>query len=634
MTVLTQSPSSASPSASSLVAERLRPRVRTGAVHAADVAIGAAGLLWLLALRWIDVTAMNDYGLVAALPVAYFAAVGLLLVAFALELGRSTPSPTRLALVVVALVVVLHGTVAVLFPLPHYSWVYKHLGVVRMLMENGRLSPRADIYQSWPGFFAAGAWLSAVAGVHDPTRIVAWAQVVFNLVVCAQLLWLYRVLGVSARVRWTAMLLFVLGNWVSQDYFAPQALAYSLAIAVFTVVFAAFRSSSSSPSPSVAPWVRSIELFVGRHVLRGQPEVGGGDDGGNVVRSTAAGRGLSLLLVLALFSAVVVSHPLTPYMLIASIGLLTVMGVVRPRWLIVLLVAETVLYMAPRYDFVASHYGIFHAIGSFFTNAQNNAITTGGEPGRLATASAARYLSLVVWALAAVGAVARLRRGAHTSTYVVLVVAPVFVLLAQNYGGEAIFRVYLFALPWSVLLAADFLARLWDGGRLLAGLVLVAVGVGLGGLFVQAYFGSESVNRTWPTDVAAATYFYDHAPDGSILVLAAPNFPTRDSAGYDRFLLYAAASDPNLMSEPALRNRVLDDRVLPAIESSIRAQVGDGREAYLVIGVGERVFSDTYRLLPPGSLDALDGALTSSPRWRVFFRSGDSVVYRLVGGGS
>lgn len=617
--------------ASLAVPARARPslwsRAATGAFHVADVAIVGAVALWLLALRSIDTTALNDYGLVAALPVAYFVAIAIALCGFALELARPTPSPVRLGILVAALVFVLHGTAPALFPLPRYSWVYKHLGVVRLFMENGSLSDGADLYQSWPGFFAAGAWLSSIAGVRDPTPIVAWAQVVFNLVVCGQLLWLVRVLGASVRVQWTAVLLFLLGNWVSQDYFAPQALAYSLALAVLTMVFVAFRSGG------VARWVSSLEAWVGTRVLRGTARCPA-----EVVEVPAeggpgTGRGWPLVLLLGLFTAIVVSHPLTPYMVIASVGLMTVMGAVRPRWLVLVLVVETVVYMVPRYDFVASNYGIFHAIGNFFTNAQNNALTDAGLPGRLATAAAARYLSLGVWSLAALGVVSRLRRGAPALVYAGLVAAPVVLLLGQDYGGEAIFRVYLFALPWSAFLGADLLMRLRDRRPLVGGAVALAATLAMAGLFLQAYFGGESVNRAWESDVAAATYFYDHAPEGSILVLAAPNFPTRNSANYDRFLMYDAASDPNLMGEPALRGRMLDRSVLPRIESSLRAQVGESRSAYLVIGEGQRAYVDTYRLLPEGSLDALDSALDASRRWRTFYRSGGTVIYELADGG-
>lgn len=601
---------------------RARAWVLTGTLHVADVSVVAAAGLWLLAVRWIDTSAMNDYGLVAALPVAYFVAVAVALCGFVFELSRPSPSPVRLGLVVALLVVVLHGTVPALFPLPRYSWVYKHLGVVRLFAEDGQLSPGADIYQSWPGFFAAGAWLSSVAGLRDPTRVVAWAQVVFNLVFCGQLLWLVRVIGGSVRVQWLAVLLFLLGNWVSQDYFAPQALAYSLALAVLTLVFAACRSGG------VARWVTWLEA-VARRVLRG-PAAARDVGEAPAEAPLSAQRGWSIAVLLGVFTAIVVSHPLTPYMLIASVGLLTAMGAVRPRWLVVVLVVETVVYMAPRYDFVAGNYGIFHAIGDFFRNAQNNALTDAGQPGRLATAAAARYLSVGVWALAALGTLARLRRGAPTLIYAGLVAAPVVLLAGQDYGGEAIFRVYLFALPWSAFLGADLLARLRDRRPLVGGVAVLAATLAMAGLFLQAYFGGESVNRTWTSDVDAASYFYEHAPEGSILVLAAPNFPTRNSPRYDRFLMWDAASDPNLMSEPALYGRMLDRSVLPRIESSIGAQVGEGRSAYLVIGEGQRAYSDTYRLLPEGSLDALDDALESSRRWSTFYRSGRTVIYKLA----
>ena len=589
-------------------------------VHVADIAVPLAVALWAVALRSIDSEAMTDYGLVSVLPVVYFAAVAVLLVGFVAEVSRSFPSTLRLALVIVALVVVLHGTVAALFPLPHYSWVYKHLGVVRTVLSRGELSTEADIYGSWPGFFAAAAWVSSAAGVRDPTRVVAWAQVVFNVVFCLELLWLFRALRASVRTQWTAVLVFVLGNWVAQDYFAPQAVAYALSVAFFAVLFTWFHP------PGAPRWVEVVEAR-GRRMLRSTaiavpspwPE-------GEVARPPVA----AIVAFVVLFTAVVVSHPLTPWVLIASVAFLTVMGAVRPRWVLAFMVVVTVLYMVPRYDFVSSNYGIFHAIGSFFTNAQNNAISSGGLPGRLATAAAARILSAGVWGLAALGAVVRLRRGEPTLPYLALMVAPAIILGGQNYGGEAIFRVYLFSLPWAAYLAVGLFVAAREWRPSFAAVGSVAVAVVMAGLFLQAYFGGEAVNRTSPNDLAAATYFYEHAAPGSVLVLSAPNFPTRNSPDYDRFLRSDAASDPNLMGEPAFRGKVLGAGMLPRIERSILVQLRPGTPTYLVVGEGQRVYSDTYGILPTGSLDALDEALAASPRWRLFFRRGGAAVYEFV----
>ena len=47
---------------------------------------------------------------------AYFVALGLRIVSIAIQVTRETTSPVRLALHLVFLVVVLHGTVPIIFP--------------------------------------------------------------------------------------------------------------------------------------------------------------------------------------------------------------------------------------------------------------------------------------------------------------------------------------------------------------------------------------------------------------------------------------------------------------------------------------------------------------------------------------
>ncbi len=84
-------------------------------------------------------------------------------------------------------------------------------------------------------------------------------------------------------------------------------------------------------------------------------------------------------------------------------------------------------------------------------------------------------LTLILWALAAVGALRDWRRGRLDIRVVLLVASPLMLFPAQAYGGEMLIRVSLFALPFVALQACSVL--LPDDGtrpssRAAAGLVL------------------------------------------------------------------------------------------------------------------------------------------------------------------
>ena len=572
-----------------------RARQTAWTIRLSDCTLLVAAGFWALALHWTNPGAMTDFGLVPALPVVWFAAVGLVLFGFVCELRSSHPTTLRLAAHVVGLIVILHGTVPVLFSLPHYIWVYKHLGVVRALSVHGHTASSVDVYQSWPGFFAAATWLAKVSGVRDPQALVPWAQVFFNLAAVVELSWVFSALTVRMTTRWTAIMIFVLGNWVAQDYFAPQAEAFVLSLAFFGVVLTWLRADPEGRRPPRAALVAAI----------------------------------------ALFSVLVVSHPLTPYLVVASLALLTVTGNVRPKWLPAVLGAEALLYLLPRYGFVG-HYHLFASFGDFFHNAQNNAAASGGLPGRLWTVRAARALSLTVWGLAAAGALRRWRQREPVIVPALLATAPVLLLFVGSYGGEAIFRVFLFSLPWSAFLAATLVEEALAWRPRLAFTATFGVLTALAVMFVGAFFGNESINQVWQSDLAGASWFYRHAPSGSTLVLAAPNFPVRDAANYAAFRLPDGEFEPNLAGDKRLRGTTLSSASLPLVESVVRAGVPAGGHAYLAIGKGERVYADEFELMPPGALDGLDAALATSPRWRLSFREGATAIYELMatGGGA
>src|SRR5262249_36628916 len=151
-------------------------------------------------------------GLLQALPPTYFIALFLLLVGFARAAAAKDCNPKLLGAYVIVLVVVVHATTALLYDEPRYAWTYKHLGVINLIAATGHVDRQIDIYNNWPAFFAANAWLSKAAGVA-PIQYAGWAQLFFNLVDVLAIRFALRGLTTDERAIWTATFLFVLGNW-------------------------------------------------------------------------------------------------------------------------------------------------------------------------------------------------------------------------------------------------------------------------------------------------------------------------------------------------------------------------------------------------------------------------------------
>jgi hypothetical protein len=588
----------------------------------------ASVALWWFSVSWIRVGTLDDYGLLPVLPLSFFAALALLAASFVAAVCAPRPNEAVLAGHALALIVFLHGTMPLLFSEPFYPWVYKHFGVAEYIDLHGRLDSSVDIYQNWPAFFALSAWFGRVAGTR-PLEYAAWAQVFFNACNLVLLRYVFGSLNRDLRLIWTAVFVFFSANWVAQDYFSPQAFAFTLSLGLCGVII---RWLLIAPDQAwMARMLNRAAAFVAR---LGRRQRSGAAPEDEPAGSQRVGRRPARNLVIALFALIVTTHQLTPYMLIVGLGVLAFLGVLRPRLLVVLFTVIALGYLLPRLDFIQRYYGLLGSAGEPLKNVRTAAVGLNGlagEPGRVLCAHAARLLSLTIWGLGLVGVVRRLRAGYKNLGVAALAVAPAVIVLGDTYGGEAIYRVYLFSLPWFALLTAFALrpgGDDWSSVRAMARLLLpLAL---LLALFLPAYFGMAATNEVRPGEVAASQYFYDHAPPHSVLMIASPQFPVRLAGNYDQFRLTIGEADPSLLTvKPSLRHKLLGDRHVPVIAQAMR-DYGGGEPAFLVVSRNGKVTSQVLDILPRGSLDELEQALSRSRRFRIWYRNADTTIFQLV----
>ena len=611
----------------SAAAEDHPSRRRAWSVIAQALTLGACVALWGLSVSVMRVGILDDYGLLPVLPLSFFATLAMLVVSFVAVLCSTRPSQLMLAAHVLALILFLHGTMPLVFSVPSYPWVYKHFGVVHYIDLHGRLDSSVDIYQNWPAFFTLSAWFSRVAGTRGPLEFAAWAQVFFNACNMLQLRYLFGSLSRDIRTIWIAIFVFFAANWVAQDYFAPQAFAFTLSLGLCGVILRWLTVATDKAR--VARWLARAAAFVTR---LGRRRRTASDPDDEPTGSRRVGRRAARNITLLLFAVIVASHQLTPYMLIVGVAVLTTLGVIRPRSLVLLFAAMALGYLLPRLEFVQVNYGLLTGAGDPLHNSHNASIGfEQGDAGRIFSAQASRLLSLVICGLGLVGVIRRFRAGYKNLGVVVLASTPVLIILGESYGGEAIYRIYLFSLPWLALLSAFALRPVRYGwlstrnlARLTAPLLLLVA------LFLPSYFGMAATNEVRPGEVAASTYFYRNAPPHSLLLLASPQFPIRLTSNYDQFQLTVGESDPNLLAvKRSLRHRMLGAREVPVIAEVMRSY-NQNRSAFLVVSHNGKIYSDVFDLLPRGSLDQLELALSRSTRFRVWYRNDDATIYQLV----
>ncbi len=591
------------------------PSARSSIGLVAAIAVVAAGLgLWGLSLRDLDPLDLGPYGLTVELPPEWFAGLALLLVGAVAISTTARPRGVLVAAYVLAIIVVIYGTVPFLVDDPQYAWTYKHIGVTRFLADAGQVDPDLDIYNRWPAFFALAAAFSAIAGAPNPLEYAQWAELVFMPIGALALA--VAVLGVvrDLRVVSLAVVFFVVTAWVAQMYFAPQALAFVLGLFVIAVCL---RHLSTEYS-----WAaRRSRALLARLTRTQQPSFS--KPLGEIWRP-----GVAVGVALLLYAAVVPTHQLTPFILLISVAGLIALGMLAPRWIVLAMAALVLGYVALNFEFIRENFSIFTGLDPV-ANAQQAPYDLAPVEGKEFNTAVARLLPIFGWLGAVIGfaRLARLGLGVQALPFAVLALAPFAILLGQSYGGEASLRVILFSAPWCGALIAWALTTVRR--PVVMRTLAAGVAVVFTALFVPAYFGTAQLTVMPPEEVRASAYLYEHGRPGSVVMLAAPDFPARLAPNYPEFVGPQTESEPNLLRTDQFRGRPLGAADVPAVRALMRDYAVRG---YLVFSQTQYKFARLFGLTPPGALHDLERAIAASPEFELFHADPRTRIYELKPG--
>lgn len=587
------------------------------------VVLALALALWLVSLQHVNPERMGDYGLITLLPATFYAALGVLTVSFGLCVVSGRPNRALLLGHVALLIVFIHATPPILYSTVRYAWTYKHVGIVDYILRHGTVDPTIGylgVYHDWPGFFAVAAFLTQVTGFSSALSLAGWAPVFVDLVTVSGLLLLYSSFTSDRRQQWAAVWVFSLGNWVGQDYFSPQALCYVLYLVVLGICLRWFRAPPSHPRiatlSAMKHPVAAVRTYLGS-ILASRT------DSGPTTFSRRDG-GLMIVLILSLV-VIVSSHQLTPFMTISGLTALVLVGVVRTRWLPVLMVAMTVSWILyPAAPFLHSNTRMIVAsLGQLVGNIDAGLSPLAHvPPSQVFVARVARFMTGFLLVLPAVGLIRRLRRGYRDIACILITVSPIVWIAATRYGHEILFRVFLFALPGAAFLSAMALFPRPDIGRSWRGALLLVVSslLLLSGLCIT-YYGQEKMNYFAPDEVAAVRYFDRTAPAGSLLIEGSSNSPIPFEL-YERFTYLAITDQTDKQRLSVTRHPV---RVL-------RRWMRGYPAAYVLITRAQKAEARIMGDLPSGALDRLQRKLSRSTHFTIVYRSPNAVLFAPMTG--
>ncbi|MEV4411781.1 hypothetical protein [Catellatospora sp. NPDC049609] len=598
-----------------LSARQRRSRRRWETAAALGTILSAV-VVWAFSVAGTRIDDVDDFGLLSAVHPAYFLAIVICVLGFVTELARRRPRGWAALGNTAALLLIMHATVPILVAEPEYSWTYKHLGVIDLIAVGRPLDNAYDVYQQWPAFFALVAQLTTAAGT-TALDVASWAPLFFGLINLLPVYAIARTLSTDRRVPHLTAFVFCAVNWVGQDYLAPQAFAYTLSLGVVLVMLRWLRRD---PMPS-----REQHRLLTR--LWTWVQVGVGP----VPYTSSRARKLSLVTLYLVYAAIVVSHQLSPYLVAVGAFALVAFRLVQPVQIVPIFGVIAVLQVIPRYRLVES-WGLFDGF-NLFANAQPTGPTQGMvSSGRTFSVLAVEVLALAVWLTAAIVVVANRKRLGPLAVPAALAAGPFAVLLGNSYGGEAVFRVFLFSSPWCAFLIAVGMLRLRLDRRL--GIGLAAPALALAAVVaVQGEHGQLMVNRFTTAEVRAAQYLYANIPTGGAVVLAGVNFPDRIGARYTDVLGAVGATDsimPDVSYEGAvIFGEAMDDSDLAALNSYFDVYTVP---VYLVFSRSQANAAAYFGYYPPGKLEQLRGLVAGSAQWRLWHGNEDTQIYQYVPG--
>lgn len=579
-------------------------------------AIAVAVLVVVLTFPHIDENAIGVYGLITVLPVYYYVCVAVVLAVLIANFRRSAQPTLVMSVGVVALILLVHGSAILIESEARFPVVWLHAGFADSLSTLGHTTPSFDARFSWPGFFAAGAALSEMVGV-EPTFWLKWAPVVMICCYVPSLLLIGRAVHRSWRAHWLGIVIFILADWVGQDYFAPQTTAYVMYLAIIAVIVTYLRKTQMGPFsrwwqslagrlPYVLAWLGSMIQAGARD--REEPEL----------PTTRAVR-VGLVIVLCVISfAMVSAHQLTPVVLAVLLFALAVLGRCRP-WTLFLFVGVAVLgwlsYGAEVFwkGHLDDIFGGLGRIGSVVDSGVAERVS--GSQAHLEVLRFRLLLPLAVWGLAGLGAIRMWWSGKRLSVVALLMTGvPGFLIGAQSYGGEGMLRVFFMSLPGASLLIAGLFFPTERVPKWRTFVTLGAVVALIFPMFLVARWGNEDFERIDTADVQLREQLYAIAPLGSTI----GSFADAGAASFKFLTQYQSA--PSLMSEWPVTSVEQVDHILGDNPTGVYLLITRPQIANLVQNMNAA----------PDSGEVTEQMLLNSGQYRVVYSNEAGVILQRV----
>jgi hypothetical protein len=560
----------------------------------------------LLSLKASPEAKIGPYGLIQALSAWYYVAIGLVLLSFVWALQVDKYRSAILAAHLAVLVVLLQGAPGIVESTARFPTAWLTGGFTDYIAGTGKLLPELDARFSWPSFFAASAMFDKAAGVSTADVFLRWWPTALNLLYLPLIFRISKEFLGSEVKAWVATALFPMANWIGQDYYSPQSIAFLLYLAFFFILVGPLGAND-------APVWRSWPL-PGRKrkpVSEVQPQL----------RASQGPRasGFYIGMLVLLMAAMATGHQLTPIMATLTALALVLAGRTRIRGgMVVFFGLMTVAWICyGAYAFWSGHRAmLIGGLGSLTGNLSGSVAGGSGVHGSVAheyVLDSRLLLAVIVSLFAILGAFLWRPKNGNRAALVLCFFAPFATLAGGDYGGEGGLRSYLFSLPPAICLIVAALSRLhWPYRQVALSTVLLLFVP----LFLVARWGNEMFEMLLPGEVTAASTLYRIAPAGSELITVGPAYTLE-------------FGDVNKYNFGAADVTKLGPGDVPEI---IQAVTGNPKDAYVVMTTDEVIYGWQNYGMPRTWGTTLEGMLSRSPHFKLIYSNPDAEIFQYIPG--
>ena len=204
------------------------------------------------------------YGLIHSLPVTFFVALVILIIASAIlwtsPYNESKLLFTQLFFLITSLWLApfMVGSTVATAP-----WIYEWAGFTEYICRTGHVAQHIILQQNWPGALILYSVVINVSGLSSPSVLIQPAPFVFQFVflLFLYLFFKYTLSDNQKNLSFAGLFIFTLANWGPQTYLSSHTLAYAILLLMLSLLVKETISKKISLAAS-----KAIVILLGAFV--------------------------------------------------------------------------------------------------------------------------------------------------------------------------------------------------------------------------------------------------------------------------------------------------------------------------------------------------------------------------------